>query len=114
MTAISVNYHHEADAWWADSPDVEGFVAAGADLSEVRDLVREGLPFYLDDATVEIDERAPWESGIVVDVRLASAALIITYSNVGTSGTLVPRNVTDHTPTMITRSRNSSTYATAS
>jgi len=114
MTAISVNYHHEADAWWADSPDVEGFVAAGADLHEVRDLVREGLPFYLDDATVEIDERAPWESGIVVDVRLTSASSVAAYSNVGTFGMLVPRDVTDRTTTLFIDATDSKKYATAS
>jgi len=110
MTAISVNYHREADAWWADSPDVEGFVATGANLSEVRDLVREGLPFYLDDAMVEIVERAPWESGIVVDFRLTTASLVAAYSNVGTSGTLVPHDVTDHTAKVTIDTSN---YATA-
>lgn len=113
MTAIVVNYHHEADGWWADSPDVEGFVAAGMNLSEVRDLVREGLPFYLEDPAVEFVERAPWESGIVVDVRLTTATFGVAYSNVGAFGTLVPHNASDHTATMAIRAKNSSTYATA-
>lgn len=66
MTAVAVTYHKEADGWWAESADVDGFVAAGADLPEVRRLVREGLPFYLDDAELEIFEQRDEHTPVVV------------------------------------------------
>lgn len=64
--AIRVVYHREGDVWWADSPDLDGFVATGADLAEVRALVKEGVPFYVVDDDVELEEQAPWASGVVV------------------------------------------------
>ncbi len=29
METVRVIYHHEAAGWWAESPDVEGWSAAG-------------------------------------------------------------------------------------
>lgn len=46
MRTVQVIYHQEPEGWWAESPDVEGFGASGETLEELRDLVREGLPFY--------------------------------------------------------------------
>lgn len=70
-TSVHVIYHQEMDGWWADSPDVDGFVAVGSDLAEVRGLVREGIPFYLDtpEDEVDIQEVAPWGVGVLVSVR---------------------------------------------
>lgn len=48
MTTVRVEYHCEADQWWADSVDVEGWVAGAETLEETRDLVKEGLAFFLD------------------------------------------------------------------
>lgn len=93
---VRITYHSEAEAWWADSPDVEGFVASGADLAEVRQLVHEGLPFYLDDASVEIVEQSPWPTSVVVEVRLNDS--LPGASLTSTSGWWLsePRNVVDH------------------
>jgi predicted RNase H-like HicB family nuclease len=56
-TSVDVTYHVEPDGtWWADSPDVPGFVAGGETLAEVRQLVFEGIPFYLDTQDVDIRE----------------------------------------------------------
>lgn len=44
---IRVIYHHEADGWWADSPDVEGWSAAGNSYAEVVTLSEEGIRFAL-------------------------------------------------------------------
>lgn len=38
-------HHHEADGWWAESPDVEGWSAAGDSFAEVVKLAEEGVPF---------------------------------------------------------------------
>ena len=54
MKQIIVTYREEEGSIWADSADVDGFVAVGETLEEVRALVFEGLPFYLeyDDLTI--------------------------------------------------------------
>lgn len=54
---VRVTYHQESVGWWADSDDLPGFVASGADLHEVRDLVRSGVPFYLENDDVVIEEQ---------------------------------------------------------
>jgi predicted RNase H-like HicB family nuclease len=47
METIRVLYHHEEEGWWAESPDVEGWSAAGEDFSEVRNLAVEGIPLAI-------------------------------------------------------------------
>jgi Uncharacterised protein family (UPF0150). len=47
METVRVIYHHEADGWWAESPDVEGWSAAGDTYAEVVKLAQEGIPFAL-------------------------------------------------------------------
>lgn len=47
MDTVHVIYHHEPDGWWAESPDVEGWFAAGASYAEVLELAEEGIPFAL-------------------------------------------------------------------
>jgi predicted RNase H-like HicB family nuclease len=59
VATVQVIYHDEPDGWWAESPDVDGFGAAGESLEEVRRLAAEGIPFYLETADVELDERFP-------------------------------------------------------
>ena len=44
METVRVIYHHEADGWWAESPDVEGWSAAGDTYPEVRQLADRGRP----------------------------------------------------------------------
>ena len=43
METVRVIYHHESDGWWAESPDVEGWSAAGESYAEVVKLA-EVLP----------------------------------------------------------------------
>lgn len=92
---VRAKHHHEAEAWWADSPYVEGFVASGSDLSEVRHLVHEGLDFYLEGDEVEIREQAPWATGVIVETRFTSPvfAAPLTSNIWGRTG---PRTLVDH------------------
>lgn len=55
METVRVIYHHEGDGWWAESPDVEGWSAAGDTYAEVAKLAGERIPFALgrDDAVLE-------------------------------------------------------------
>ena len=56
-TTVYVIYHKERDgSWWADSPQIQGFTAVGETLGEVRALVFEGVPFYLDMDDVDLRE----------------------------------------------------------
>ena len=48
MEIVRVIYHHESDGWWAESPDVDGWSAAGDSYAEVVKLAEEGIPFALD------------------------------------------------------------------
>jgi predicted RNase H-like HicB family nuclease len=43
-----VIYHREADGWWAESPDVERWCAAGDSYAAVRQLAVDGIPFARD------------------------------------------------------------------
>jgi predicted RNase H-like HicB family nuclease len=92
---VRVVYHHEAEAWWADSPDVEGFVASGSDLSEIRRLVREGLEFYLEDDEVEIYEQAPWATGVIVETHFISQGFAAPMTS-NAWGRTEPRTLVDH------------------
>lgn len=58
MDTVRVIYHHEEDGWWAESPDVEGWSAAGQSFDELRALAEEGIPFALDH-DVELEHFVP-------------------------------------------------------
>lgn len=51
MEIVRVIYHHESDGWWAESPDVEGWSAAGDSYAEVVKLAEEGIRFALERET---------------------------------------------------------------
>lgn len=44
MSTARVIYHYEDEAWWAESPEVPRWSAAGATFAEVRRLAEEGIP----------------------------------------------------------------------
>lgn len=57
MAQVRIVYHHEGAAWWAESPDIDGFTAGGDSLREARELAREGAAFYLEDPDLDIREQ---------------------------------------------------------
>lgn len=61
MEPIRVIYHHEPEGWWAESPDVKGWIAAGDSYPEVLKLAKEGIPFALecDESAVELKHFVP-------------------------------------------------------
>ena len=59
MEKIQIIYHHEPEGWWADSPDVKGWLAAGESFAEVRKLAEEGIPFALERDDVELEHFVP-------------------------------------------------------
>lgn len=59
METVRVIYHHEGDGWWAESPDVEGWSAAGDTYAEVAKLAEEGIPFALERDDVALEHFVP-------------------------------------------------------
>jgi len=55
MRKITVIFHKEPDGWWAESPDIERYTAVEETYGKLRDLVMDGLPFFLGE-TAEIIE----------------------------------------------------------
>jgi predicted RNase H-like HicB family nuclease len=51
-----VLYHNEADGWWAESPDIEGWTIGAASYDEVRALVADGVSFALASAAEDRGE----------------------------------------------------------
>jgi predicted RNase H-like HicB family nuclease len=45
---VIVEYHNEEDTWWAESPNVPGWSATAENVDELRQLVREGLLYALE------------------------------------------------------------------
>lgn len=59
METVRVIYRHETDGWWAESPDVEGWSAAGDTYAEVSKLAAEGIPFALERDDVALEHFVP-------------------------------------------------------
>lgn len=55
MEPIRVIYHHEPEGWWAESPDVKGWIAAGDSYPEILKLAEEGIPFALECREDEVE-----------------------------------------------------------
>lgn len=66
MIETRVTYHHEDDAWWAESPDVPGFSAAADSLPDLRQVVREGLSFHIGTAGGDLRESMADDSAVFV------------------------------------------------
>jgi predicted RNase H-like HicB family nuclease len=59
MNEIRVIYHHEPDGWWAESPDIAGWYAAGGSYEEVHLLAEEGVRFALERDDLEVEHFIP-------------------------------------------------------
>lgn len=57
---------HEADGWWAESPDVEGWSATGDSYAEVVKLAEKGIPFALENPA-ELEHYVPLASTSQLD-----------------------------------------------
>jgi predicted RNase H-like HicB family nuclease len=60
---VRVIYHQEPEGWWAESPDVPGWSAAGMTYEEVRALAQDGIPFALSRPAVELAHSVALEVG---------------------------------------------------
>lgn len=73
MALVRVTYHHEDDAWWAESEDMPGFSAVSGRFDDVRHMLRDAAPEYFGDAAVEYVERL--DSGAAI-VEASFAAML--------------------------------------
>lgn len=69
MVEIKVIHHYEPEGWWAESPDVDGWYAAGSTYKQVRQLAEEGVRFALEREDAKIQHFVPED-----EVELAAAA----------------------------------------
>jgi predicted RNase H-like HicB family nuclease len=65
MEPIRVIYHHETEGWWAESPDVKGWLAVADSYEEVVKLAEEGIPFALERDEVQVEHVVPAEEHVV-------------------------------------------------
>lgn len=53
---VRVLYHDEAEGWWAESPDIEGWTVASESFEQARQLVEDGVSFALASAAEDLGE----------------------------------------------------------
>jgi len=73
VQSVDVIYHYEPEGYWAESPDLAGFYAAGLTLGEVRSMVFEGVATHLG-PLVTIRERFPDAVSVLSHVVAPSGA----------------------------------------
>lgn len=56
MRRITIRYHHEREGWWADSPDLPGFSAAGRDFNDLRDRTLAALGEIIEGPYLVVEE----------------------------------------------------------
>jgi predicted RNase H-like HicB family nuclease len=59
MQMIRVIHHQEPQGWWAESPDIPEWSAAGESFVEVRRLAEEGVRFALGDRDLFVEHFVP-------------------------------------------------------
>jgi predicted RNase H-like HicB family nuclease len=65
-----VIYERDAESWGAYAPDLPGYPATAQTLDELRDLVREGIPFHIDGLR-RAGEPVPEPTAVVVAIETA-------------------------------------------
>lgn len=58
MDPVRIIYHHEDSAWWAESPDIDGWYVAGDTYEQVRALTEEHVRYALE-ADVPVEHYVP-------------------------------------------------------
>jgi len=59
METVRVIHHRKGGSWWAESPDVDRWYAAGDDYAEVAKLAEEGIPLALERDDVVLEHFVP-------------------------------------------------------
>ncbi|AXG14517.1 type II toxin-antitoxin system HicB family antitoxin [Intrasporangium calvum] len=68
-TTVRIQYEELDGNWVATSPDLPGYRAVGDRLPDVRSMVFEGVPFFVNEDDVDIREELPETTTPVVVVE---------------------------------------------
>lgn len=98
MRPVIVRYHQESEGWWAETPDLPTFSAAGATYEEVRNRVHTALPDLVGSPLDIYDDLT--DAGVAVPMTVRTVGpqwggleLHIVFGNSGTSVTRRPVDV---------------------
>jgi predicted RNase H-like HicB family nuclease len=91
MMTVTVIHHYVDGSWWAEAEGHPGYLAVASTLDELHELVREGLPFFLEVDSVEIDARYDVETA---EMENQSEAAPVTLTVTSTTSPLVPQTST--------------------
>jgi predicted RNase H-like HicB family nuclease len=75
VKVVRLLFHEDEGSWWADSPDLPGFMAAADTFEEVRAMAGEGAAFFAGEV-VAITE--------AMDFHASFAGEVLTFSESGT------------------------------
>jgi predicted RNase H-like HicB family nuclease len=107
---VWIEYHSEPEGWWAESPDLPGFSAAGDTFPEVHAQAHEGAEFFAEEP-LEIEDLVPTTlgprntaaaSGLVARVSMATlggqpVAVIVSFvRGAGVPAVATPGRVNVH------------------
>lgn len=101
MRRVTVVIHQEPEGWWAESPDLDGWSAAAESLDALREQIRGGLEFFLDDTVETVEEFAGDRDTItifgvegLVRLQIATSGMVIQSSRANdhwsTATTMLP------------------------
>lgn len=89
MKTVHIVYEHCDGQWIATSSDLPGYRAVADFLPDVRSLVFDGIPFFVEDAEVDIREKLPNRTApvvVVTDVHVSHCG--VTVGGLGEAATL--------------------------
>jgi predicted RNase H-like HicB family nuclease len=99
ISVVHIRYHFDGPddgqdgAWWADSPDVEGFSAAGDTFEEVRRMAHQGIAFFVGQTVAVVEEGVPVEPERVPSVAKIELTGTFTGSLLGGAAPLFKTTV---------------------
>lgn len=76
ITETLVVLHRDGGSFWAESEQVPGWTAAANDVTELLQMIHEGVPFALDREPDQLDIRMEWEDGRRVFASTTNLLLI--------------------------------------
>jgi predicted RNase H-like HicB family nuclease len=94
---VRIHYHYESEGWWADSPDLPGWTAAGDTFDEVRAMALEGAAEFAEGPTSIIEEGLPIKA-TTGSIALVGSGAVIDGDAAGGSGSLISAIFYGHVP----------------
>jgi len=92
MRQIAVTYHQEQGSWWAESDDLDGYTAAANSFSDLRQLVIEGVDFYVNGEPHVLAERLESGADLLGPASRAGGSRTWSWSGEIAIATSIPRH----------------------